>query len=110
MNKNAFLNDGLRRTFARGRVVMTPGVAELPEERLTQVLERVRHFDEFTPDNDPHGEHDFGSFEIVGVRYFFKIDYYSPDTGVAPSGGLGGSISRSAHTPSPRAASSFCTQ
>ena len=67
MNKIAFLNDGLRRTFARGRVVMTPGVAELPEERLTQVLERVRHFDEFTPDNDPHGDHDFGSFEIAGV-------------------------------------------
>jgi len=77
MNKIAFLNDGLRRTFARGRVVMTPAVAELPEERLTQVLDRVRHLDELTPDNDPHDEHDFGSFEIAGVRYFFKIDYYS---------------------------------
>ena len=27
MNKTAFLNDGLRRTFARGKVVMTQGVA-----------------------------------------------------------------------------------
>jgi hypothetical protein len=79
MNKIAFLNDGLRRTFARGRVVMTSGVAALPEERLATVLERVRHFDEFTPENDPHGEHDFGSFEVSGVRYFFKVDYYSPD-------------------------------
>jgi len=53
MNKIAFLNDGLRRTFSRGRVVMTAGVAALPEEKLAQVLDRVRHFDEFTKDNDP---------------------------------------------------------
>jgi hypothetical protein len=43
------------------------------------VLERVRHFDEFTTDNDPHGEHDFGNFELAGVNYFFKIDYYATD-------------------------------
>jgi hypothetical protein len=79
MNKIAFLDDGLRRTFARGKVVMTQGVASLPEETRTQVLERVRHFDEFTPNNDPHGDHDFGSFDVAGVSYFFKIDYYSPD-------------------------------
>jgi Protein of unknown function (DUF3768) len=58
---------------------MTAGVAALSEEELTQVLERVRHFDEFTTDNDPHGEHDFGNFELAGVNYFFKIDYYSTD-------------------------------
>jgi hypothetical protein len=79
MNRIAFLNDGLRRAFARGKVVMTSGVAALPEGELTQVLERVRHFGEFTHDNDPHGEHDFGSFEIAGITYQFKIDYYSPD-------------------------------
>jgi hypothetical protein len=43
------------------------------------VLDRVRRFDEFTNDNDPHGEHDFGSFETAGVSYFFKIDHYSSD-------------------------------
>jgi hypothetical protein len=67
MNKIAFLNDGLRRTFARGQVVMTAGVAALPEDQLTTVLERVRHFDEFTPENDPHGDHDFGNFSVGGV-------------------------------------------
>jgi len=55
MNKIAFLNDGLRRTFARGKVVMTAGVAALPEDQLATVLDRVRHFDEFTKENDPHG-------------------------------------------------------
>ena len=58
---------------------MTQGVASLPEGVLAIVLERVRQFDEFTPDNDPHGEHDFGSFDVAGVGYFFKVDYYSPD-------------------------------
>jgi hypothetical protein len=76
MNKIAFLNDGLRRTFARGRVLMTGGVQALPEDTLATVLERVRQFDEFTPDNDPHGDHDFGSFEIDGQTFFWKIDYY----------------------------------
>jgi Protein of unknown function (DUF3768) len=26
--------------------------------------------------NDPHGEHDFGSFEYSGQTIFWKIDYY----------------------------------
>jgi hypothetical protein len=26
--------------------------------------------------NDPHGEHDFGSFEVAGRKFFFKIDYF----------------------------------
>jgi hypothetical protein len=42
MNKIAALNDRLRRTFARGKVVMTAGVAALPEDDLAKVLERVR--------------------------------------------------------------------
>jgi hypothetical protein len=79
MNKIALLNDAFRRTFTGGKVVMTRGVATLPEAELAQVLERVRTFDEFTKDNDPHGEHDFGNFEVGGVTYFFKVDYYAPD-------------------------------
>ena len=40
------------------------------------ILEKVQTFDSFTEDNDPHGEHDFGSFEHNGDRIFWKIDYY----------------------------------
>jgi len=36
----------------------------------------VQSFSNFTKDNDPHGEHDFGSIKIEGETYFFKIDYY----------------------------------
>jgi hypothetical protein len=73
------LNDLLRRTFTGGKVVMTDGVGALPERQLAQLLAKVRSFDKFTNDNDPYGEHDFGSIELEGVTYFFKHDYYALD-------------------------------
>jgi len=36
----------------------------------------VKEFSDFTDDNDPWGEHDFGSFEHDGQKFFFKLDYY----------------------------------
>jgi predicted glycosyltransferase involved in capsule biosynthesis len=73
------LNDNFRSTFVGGQVVMTQGVGKLPLDTKARVLLAVQSFSNFTKDNDPHGEHDFGSFELAGVRYFFKLDYYAPD-------------------------------
>jgi hypothetical protein len=73
------LNDNFRTTFIGGRVVMTQGVNELPLDIKARLILAVQAFDKFTPDNDPHHEHDFGSFEIAGETYFFKLDYYSLD-------------------------------
>jgi hypothetical protein len=78
-NKIALLNDALRQTFTGGKVVMTPAVDALPVDVKANVLQKVRAFNDFGADNDPHGEHDFGSFKIDGETFFFKIDYYSPD-------------------------------
>jgi Protein of unknown function (DUF3768) len=72
----AALNDTLRKTFEGGRVVITSSVSTLPPVLVAAVLERVRTFTDFTPDNDPYGEHDFGSFELAGHKFFWKIDYY----------------------------------
>ena len=36
----------------------------------------MRTFTDFTPDNDPYGEHDFGSFELAGRKFLWKIDLY----------------------------------
>jgi hypothetical protein len=33
-------------------------------------------YDDFCHANDPHEEHDFGSFEADGAVIFFKIDYF----------------------------------
>ena len=73
------LNDAFRRSFVGGRVMLTPGVNDLPEADKAAVLAMVRGFDNFGLDNDPHGEHDFVSVEYSGERYFAKIDYYDPD-------------------------------
>ena len=72
------LNDQFRQTLLGGRVVMTPGVAAMADEDRRALIDRARRFDEFTPENDPYGEHDFGSIELGECRYFWKIDYYDP--------------------------------
>ena len=41
-------------------------------------IRKVATFDDFSADNDPHGEHDFGSFDLAGDKFFWKIDYYDP--------------------------------
>jgi hypothetical protein len=73
------LNDNFRSTFVGGRTVMTAGVNELPLHTKARVLLAVQSFSNFTKDNDPHGEHDFGNFQIEGETYFFKMDYYALD-------------------------------
>jgi hypothetical protein len=72
----AELNDALRRSFTGGEVFITRGVRALPRSAQAAIIVRVRTFDAFGPDNDPYGEHDFGSFEYSGISIFWKIDYY----------------------------------
>ena len=67
-------NDALRRTFMGGRIVLTDSVRQ--SDNLKDILQAVKTFDNFTPDNDPYNEHDFGKFTINSTDYFFKIDYY----------------------------------
>jgi hypothetical protein len=59
-----------------GRIIQTEGIRALSPADQSSIREKVECFDDFTPDNDPHQEHDFGSFEHNGERIFWKIDYY----------------------------------
>lgn len=70
------LNDAFRSTLLGGRVLLTPAVQELSAEAHAGLLEAVRSFSDFSEDNDPHAEHDFGSIEVDSQTYFWKIDYY----------------------------------
>jgi hypothetical protein len=70
------LNDAFRVTMAGGKVFLTAGVDALPSGVKAMVIRKVATFSDFTRDNDPHGEHEFGSFEIAGRKLFWKIDYY----------------------------------
>ena len=80
------LNDQLRRNLIIGAAVMTPGIARLGSSRVSQLLNAISAFSDFTPDNDPHGEHDFGSLDLDDQKIIFKIDsfdkelkHHSPD-------------------------------
>ena len=73
------LNDAFRRSFVGGVVAVTAGLEGLPCERRAALFAKVRAFDAFNEDNDPHGEHDFGVVEDGGVRCLWKIDYYDRD-------------------------------
>ena len=81
------LNDRARQSFTGCRVVITRGITDLDDDAVHQILGRARSYDHFTQDNDPYGEHDFGSFYWGEVQVFWKFDYYdldysmhSPDT------------------------------
>ena len=73
------LNDRLRKTHCGGRVMLTCGVAALPLETQSNILRAVIGFDDFTNDNDPHGEHDCSSLSVSDHRIIWKIDYYDMD-------------------------------
>jgi len=68
----ACLNDEYRK--ARQGFMVTRGVSALPN--IATVLSMVQDFNKFSENNDPYGEHDFGSFVCFGQKLFWKIDYY----------------------------------
>jgi hypothetical protein len=70
------MNDRFRMTMTGGNVLMTAGVNALPSDVKALVIRRVATFSDFTADNDPHQEHDFGNFTLDGQKFYFKIDYY----------------------------------
>ena len=69
--KVAGLNDAFRRSGCG--IVVTEGVQVLDD--LSGLIDEVRWFSEFTEDNDPYGEHDFGSLMWQDQKIFWKIDY-----------------------------------
>jgi hypothetical protein len=79
LRRTVILNDFLRRYFVGGKVVVSSWVECLDEETFSEVIREVQDFKDFSEDNDPYGEHDFGSVTVRGKRYFWKIDYYDKD-------------------------------
>ncbi len=71
------LNDALRQgEVMHGSIVVTQGIQALGDIACAAILGAVAAFTEFTSDNDPHEEHDFGSITHDGSKIFWKIDYY----------------------------------
>ncbi|UJB72522.1 DUF3768 domain-containing protein (plasmid) [Acaryochloris sp. 'Moss Beach'] len=73
----AQLNDRFRQgDHTLGEIYTTQLVKGLSSEEQQELFRLVRVFDEFTEDNDPYGEHDYGRIEFKGEQYLWKIDYY----------------------------------
>jgi hypothetical protein len=71
------LNDQSRQALTGCRVLITPGVRAL--DATSAILALVQQYSAFTPDSDPFGEHDLGSFRYTGETIFWKFDYYDLD-------------------------------
>ena len=56
--------------------MFTPGVRALGLVAMIDLRLRIAEFDAFTPDNDPYGDHGFGTVEVMGEKLFWKIDLY----------------------------------
>jgi hypothetical protein len=70
------LNDELRQNLSAGTALITVGVAALGADAVARIVKTIAVYDDFCHANDPHEEHDFGLFEVDGLKLFFKIDYY----------------------------------
>ena len=80
------LNDAFRTdlfaigaALAGNKLYITRGIADRGNDFIDRTVQAVGEFSDFTGANDPHGEHDFGSFELDGIKLFWKIDYYDLD-------------------------------
>ena len=71
--KIAAINDEFRQNLTG--CLMTKGVGRFAPF-IGEIFEVVRSYTDFNEDNDPFGEHDFGSFEKFATKFFWKIDYY----------------------------------
>ncbi len=61
------------------RLFLTASVADVAGSRLNELFEKIKQFKDFTPDNDPYGEHDAGFVELDDEDYYWKFDYLDQD-------------------------------
>ena len=72
----ARLNDDLRKRGRGGSIVVTRGVRRIEGFDVRGLLAALAAYDDFDPNNDPHGERDFGDLTIGDEDLLWKIDYY----------------------------------
>ena len=70
------LNDDLRCYGRGGEMYLTPGIQMLPRKAILYILMKMARFNDFTPDNDPYGEHDCAVMETGEGKIMWKIDHY----------------------------------
>ena len=77
---DAFRSDpALISTRALDQLLITHGVLSRGNAFVERAIQAIRTFSDFSKENDPWGEHDFGTFELDGECLSWKIDYYGLD-------------------------------
>lgn len=73
----AALNDQFRQgDTSLGLWVTTTGVDNLSADCQQCLMQAVREYKDFTENNDPYGEHDFGVINWEEMEYFWEIICY----------------------------------
>jgi hypothetical protein len=77
--RNDFIRKEYDIYYMLGTIVQTNGINALIHENdcYKEFLNKLTTFADFTKENDPYGQHDFGSFEVAGEKIYFKFDYYN---------------------------------
>lgn len=77
-------NDEIRQQglFGPGQdslLIITPGIAELGNTAIDQLIVKLMQFDAWDQGNDPYGDRDFGTLTWEGQKVFFKFDPHESD-------------------------------
>ena len=78
--KSAALNDMLRQSQLTGQVVLSQGVQSLSANMRERILNGVKTYNAFAPQNDAQKERDFGAFSCEEHDIFWVIDCYDENS------------------------------
>lgn len=75
------LNDDMRKFRGKGSIFLMGDLGLALDSTRYSALAKIMSFNDFSLDNDPYHEHDFGAFvlEENGKTVMFKIDYYADE-------------------------------
>lgn len=79
LRKDMFTGNMLKKHNLKNKIVLTPGIAGLNLIDKEKVFASVKYYGNFTKNNNPWGEKDFGSFNFKKETFNWKIDYYDND-------------------------------
>ena len=71
------INDQMRRN--QHRIFLSKGIQSYTNPELTDIMNIVRNFKNFNLSNDPHKEHNFGTFMYKGEKLLWRIDTHYPE-------------------------------
>ena len=74
----ARLNDQVR-LGAAGTIMITQGVKRISGFDAAELSALLANYDDFTHENDPHGDRDFGLISYKGWDVIWKIDSYDKE-------------------------------